>query len=139
MKVQVKKISEVQKLRFRISKQKELIEYYDQMSHTLGGSDYSRERVDCTRNLEAPFVKWIYKRIEAEEKLKEMESALEVEVNELATLIDQLDNVDYKKILTYRYVLDTDWYDMPSVLNYSSSTIYRFHRLALLELKKLDS
>lgn len=137
MKVQVKIISDVQKLRYRITKQKELIEYYDQMSYTLGGSDYSRERVDCTRDLRAPFEKWIYKKIDAEEKLKEMESALSIKLEELANKIDQVESVDYKKILTYRYVLDTDWYDMPGVLNYSSSTIYRFHRLALLELKKL--
>lgn len=139
MKVQVKIISDVQKLRYRITKQKELIEYYDQMSYTLGGSDYSRERVDCTRDLRAPFEKWIYKKIDAEEKLKEMESALSIKLEELANKIDQVESVDYKKILTYRYVLDTDWYDMPGVLNYSSSTIYRFHRLALLELKKVDS
>ena len=139
MKVQVKIISDVQKLRYRITKQKELIEYYDQMSYTLGGSDYSRERVDCTRDLRAPFEKWIYKKIDAEEKLKEMESALTIKLEELASKIDQVESVDYKKILTYRYVLDTDWYDMPGVLNYSSSTIYRFHRLALLELKKVDS
>ena len=139
MKVQVKIISDVQKLRYRITKQKELIEYYDQMSYTLGGSDYSRERVDCTRDLRAPFEKWIYKKIDAEEKLKEMESALAIKLEELANKIDQVESVDYKKILTYRYVLDTDWYDMPGVLNYSSSTIYRFHRLALLELKKVDS
>lgn len=139
MKVQVKIISDVQKLRYRITKQKELIEYYDQMSYTLGGSDYSRERVDCTRDLRAPFEKWIYKKIDAEEKLKEMESALTIKLEELANKIDQVESVDYKKILTYRYVFDTDWYDMPGVLNYSSSTIYRFHRLALLELKKVDS
>ena len=139
MKEQVKIISDVQKLRYRITKQKELIEYYDQMSYTLGGSDYSRERVDCTRDLRAPFEKWIYKKIDAEEKLKEMESALTIKLEELANKIDQVESVDYKKILTYRYVLDTDWYDMPGVLNYSSSTIYRFHRLALLELKKVDS
>lgn len=139
MKVQVKIISDVQKLRYRITKQKELIEYYDQMSYTLGGSDYSRERVDCTRDLRAPFEKWIYKKIDAEEKLKEMESALTIKLEELANKIDQVESVDYKKILTYRYVLDTDWYDMPGVLNYSSSTIYRFQRLALLELKKVDS
>lgn len=139
MKVQVKIISDVQKLRYRITKQKELIEYYDQMSYTLGGSDYSRERVDCTRDLRAPFEKWIYKKIDAEEKLKEMESALTIKLEELANKIDQVESVDYKKILTYRYVLDTDWYDMPGVLNYSSSTIYRFHRLALIELKKVDS
>ena len=139
MKIQVKIISDVQKLRYRITKQKELIEYYDQMSYTLGGSDYSRERVDCTRDLRAPFEKWIYKKIDAEEKLKEMESALTIKLEELANKIDQVESVDYKKILTYRYVLDTDWYDMPGVLNYSSSTIYRFHRLALIELKKVDS
>lgn len=139
MKVQVKIISDVQKLRYRITKQKELIEYYDQMSYTLGGSDYSRERVDCTRDLRAPFEKWIYKKIDAEEKLKEMESALTIKLEELANKIDQVESVDYKKILTYRYLLDTDWFDMPGVLNYSSSTIYRFHRLALLELKKVDS
>lgn len=139
MKVQVEIISDVQKLRYRITKQKELIEYYDQMSYTLGGSDYSRERVDCTRDLRAPFEKWIYKKIDAEEKLKEMESALTIKLEELANKIDQVESVDYKKILTYRYVLDTDWYDMPGVLNYSSSTIYRFHRLALIELKKVDS
>ena len=139
MKVQVKIINDVQRLRYKISKQKELIEYYDQMSYTLGGSDYSHERVDCTRDLRAPFEKWIYKKIEAEEKLKEMESALESKVNELASVIDLVEEVDYKKILTYRYVLDIDWYDMPSKLNYSASTIYRMHRLALLELKKVDS
>lgn len=139
MKVQVKIISDVQKLRYRITKQKELIKYYDQMSYTLGGSDYSRERVDCTRDLRAPFEKWIYKKIDAEEKLKEMESALTIKLEELANKIDQVESVDYKKILTYRYLLDTDWFDMPGVLNYSSSTIYRFHRLALLELKKVDS
>ena len=68
MKSQVKIINEITKLRFKISKQKELINYYEVMSHSLGGSDYSTERVDGTRNLEAPFVKWIYKKIDAEEK-----------------------------------------------------------------------
>lgn len=139
MKVQVKIINEVQRLRYRISKQNELIEYYDQMSYTLGGCDYSRERVDCTRDLRAPFEKWLIKKYDAEDKLKVMEAELQAKVEELSLLIEKLDSVDYRKILTYRYVLNVDWYDMPDKLNYSSSTIYRFHRLALLELKKLDS
>ena len=62
MKVQVKIISEVKKLRYKILKQHELINYYDQMSYTLGGQDFTRERVDCTRDLSAPFEKWIYKK-----------------------------------------------------------------------------
>lgn len=120
-------------------KQHELIEYYDQMSYTLGGSDYSRERVDCTRDLRAPFEKWIMKKIEAEERLRDMESDLSAKLEKLGSLIDKLEQQEYQMVLTYRYILNTDWDDMPSKLNYSISTIFRFHRLALLELKKLDS
>lgn len=139
MKVQVKIISEVKKLRYKILKQHELINYYDQMSYTLGGQDFTRERVDCTRDLSAPFEKWIYKKIDAEEKLKVMEADLETKLEELGSVIDRLEQQEYQMVLTYRYILNTDWDDMPSKLNYSISTIFRFHRLALLELKKLDS
>lgn len=139
MKVQVKIISEVKKLRYKILKQHELINYYDQMSYTLGGQDFTRERVDCTRDLSAPFEKWIYKKIDAEEKLKVMEADLEAKLEELGSVIDRLEQQEYQMVLTYRYILNTDWDDMPRKLNYSISTIFRFHRLALLELKKLDS
>lgn len=139
MKVQVKIISEVKKLRYKILKQHELINYYDQMSYTLGGQDFTRERVDCTRDLSAPFEKWIYKKIDAEEKLKVMEADLEAKLEELGSVIDRLEQQEYQMVLTYRYILNTGWDDMPSKLNYSISTIFRFHRLALLELKKLDS
>ena len=139
MKVQVKIINEITKLRFKISKQKELINYYEAMSHSLGGSDYSVERVDGTRNLEAPFVKWIYKRIDAEEKLKVMEATLEAKLDELGSIIDKLDQMEYQMVLTYRYILNTDWDEMPSKLNYSISTIYRFHRCALEELSKMEA
>ena len=68
--MKIKLIEEIKQLRNKIKGQKELINYYEQMSHSLGGSDYSTERVDCTRDLRAPFEKWIYKKIGAEEKLK---------------------------------------------------------------------
>ena len=135
MKSQVKIINEITKLRFKISKQKELINYYEVMSHSLGGSDYSTERVDGTRNLEAPFVKWIYKKIDAEEKLKVMEDDLEAKVNELSTLLDKLEQPEYQMVLTYRYVLNMDWVDIPKVMNYSISSVYRLHRDALYALK----
>ena len=135
MKVQVKKVSEVQRLRFRISKQKELIEYYDQMSYTLGGSDYSRERVDCTRDLRAPFEKWIYKKIGAEEKLKSFEEALTIKLDELSAAIEKIESHNHQLVLISRYLNDMRWEDIPSDLGYSASSIYRLHRegLALLE------
>ena len=135
MKSQVKIINEITKFRFKISKQKELINYYEVMSHSLGGSDYSTERVDGTRNLEAPFVKWIYKKIDAEEKLKVMETELEAKVNDLSNLLDKLEQPEYQMVLTYRYVLNMDWVDIPNVMNYSISSVYRLHRDALYALK----
>ena len=128
-------IDEVQRLRYKIEKQNELITYYERMSHSLGGNDLSYERVDCTRNLDAPFVRWIYKKIEAQEKLKTMEEALTKKLEELSAVIEKLDSLDHQMVLNYRYVLDMPWVDIPKLMHYSISSVYRLHREALIELR----
>ena len=105
------------------------------MSHSLGGSDYSTERVDCTRDLRAPFEKWIYKKIGAEEKLKSLEEALTIKLDELSAAIEKIESHNHQLVLISRYLNDMRWEDIPSDLGYSASSIYRLHRegLALLE------
>ena len=133
MKVQL--IEEIKKLRNKIKSQKSLIEVYEQMSHSLGGSDYSTERMDCTRDLRAPFEKWIYKKIGAEEKLKSLEEALTIKLDELSAAIEKVESHNHQLVLISRYLNDMRWEDIPSDLGYSASSIYRLHRegLALLE------
>lgn len=133
--MKIKLIEEIKQLRNKIKGQKELINYYEQMSHSLGGSDYSTERVDCTRDLRAPFEKWIYKKIGAEEKLKSLEEALTIKLDELSAAIEKIESHNHQLVLISRYLNDMRWEDIPSDLGYSASSIYRLHRegLALLE------
>lgn len=133
--MKIKLIEEIKQLRNKIKGQKELINYYEQMSHSLGGSDYSTERVDCTRDLRAPFEKWIYKKICAEEKLKSFEEALTIKLDELSAAIEKIESHNHQLVLISRYLNDMRWEDIPSDLGYSTSSIYRLHRegLALLE------
>ena len=133
--MKIKLIEEIKQLRNKIKGQKELINYYEQMSHSLGGSDYSTERVDCTRDLRAPFEKWIYKKIDAEEKLKSFEEALAIKLDELSAAIEKIESHNHQLVLISRYLNDMRWEDIPSDLGYSASSIYRLHRegLALLE------
>ena len=133
--MKIKLIEEIKQLRNKIKGQKELINYYEQMSHSLGGSDYSTERVDCTRDLRAPFEKWIYKKIGAEEKLKSFEEALAIKLDELSAAIEKIESHNHQLVLISRYLNDMRWEDIPSDLGYSTSSIYRLHRegLALLE------
>ena len=114
--MQVQLIEEIKKLRNKIKGQKTLIEVYEQMSHSLGGSDYSVERVDGSRDLRAPFEKWIYKKMDAEEKLKGFEETLVIKLEELSVAINSK---------------EMRWEDIPSELGYSSSSIYRFHKEGL--------
>ena len=134
---QVKIINEITKLRNKIKKQKELINYYEVMSHSLGGSDYSVERVDGSRNLDAPFVKWIYKKIDAEAKLKEMVQDLEQKTSVLSGHLERLETPEHQMVLMYRYVLDMPWDEIPAVMSYSISSVYRLHRDALFYLKMM--
>ena len=133
--MKIKLIEEIKQLRNKIKGQKELINYYEQMSHSLGGSDYATERVDCTRDLRAPFEKWIYKKIGAEEKLKSLEEALTIKLDELSAAIEKIESHNQQLVLSSRYLNDMRWEDIPSDLGYSASSIYRLHRegLALLE------
>lgn len=130
------KLYAIQKLRSKISKQEELIQYYETMSHSLGGGGYE-EKVQCTRNLDAPFVKWIYKKVDAESDLKVMKKDLLALKDEAALLIEKVDNGDYKMILTYRYIMNKDWPTIIGLVNLGESTTYRYHKKALNAIDSL--
>lgn len=134
----LEKLKDIQTLRYKIKKQEELIEYYETMARSVGGCDFSTERVDCSRNLEAPFVKWIIKKLDAEDKLKEMNVMLEKKIDEMMSVVEKIENIDYRKIITYRYLLFKEWFQISKSLCLSLSSVYRFHRIALKELEKID-
>lgn len=129
-----KVIKEVVTLRNRISKLKELVDYYELMSSSIGGPNYDAERIDKTRDLDAPFVKWILKKLDAEAEIKELENELSGKVNLLIETIDNLESIDEKTVLTLRYVQDLSWDKIEEKTCYSRTSVFRFHRNGLENL-----
>lgn len=122
---------------FRINKKiifvKNKIEEYDTLSLSLGGGGFE-EKVQCTRNLDAPFVKWIYKKLDAEAELKDLYVELGKSQDEVMALIDTLSNMDCKMVAIKKYIGFKSWSQISDELYSSVATVRRWHNKALHEL-----
>lgn len=132
------KLNQIRYLTRDIEKLQELASYYEIMSHSIPGQDFTRERVNCTPSLEAPFLKWIYKKIDIEEKIKVKEKELQEIKAKCIYWISQIDNCDYQLLLLRRYVDLMNWEDVASSIHVANQTIYKYHRLALIELEGIS-
>ena len=137
-----KYLQQIQRLSNHIERLKDEAKEYERLANSVPGQTFDRERVDCTRNLEAPFVKWIYKKIEKEEEIAKAEKKL-LEIKSVAEgYICKINDVDLRLLLIYRYFNFYSWSQIASKMYVSMSTVYRYHELALDsfdELLKIDS
>ena len=69
-------LMQVKQLAHRIKNLQALAVEYERLASSIPGQCFDRERVDGTRNLSAPFEKWVYKKIETEEEIKATELKL---------------------------------------------------------------
>ena len=69
---------------------KALHDEYDRLSFNVPGCNFDQIRVSGTRNLEAPFVKWIHKAMEVEYEIDELTKNLEIIKNEILDCISAL-------------------------------------------------
>ena len=130
-------IDEIIDLRNKVSALEKLIKFYDDKSLSIPGQDFTEERVDKSRNFEAPFVKWIYKKIECEEKKERISHVLDEKLYSLSNIIEEIDNDEYKAILIGRYVVFMEWEEIAKQLSYSVGTVYKKHRQAFAELERI--
>ena len=132
-----KYLQQIQKLDNHIERLKAEAREYERLANSIPGQTFDRERVDCTRNLEAPFVKWIYRKIEKEEQIAKANEKL-LEIKAIAEgYIAKIDNVDYRLVLIYRYFNYYTWGEISSKLYVSNASVYRYHELALEEFDEL--
>jgi hypothetical protein len=82
---------------------------YERMSLSVSGQNYESVRVDRTRNLDAPFVKWIMKKCELDQEIATFEEKLLNLKTEILLCIEKLNNVDYKNVLVMHYVNGCTW------------------------------
>ena len=128
-------IIELKDLEKKKARLEELIMHYDRMSLSVPGPNYDREVVDGTKSHDAPFVKWVYKKIEAEEVLKDVLLKIDEKMRELDDELDAIDE-EMAMVIRYRYILKECWDDIAKNMNYAVSTVYRLHAKGLEMLKK---
>lgn len=104
---------------------------YERLSLSVPGPNYDRPIVDGTRSLEAPFVKWIDKKFETLEKIEKLKKKLTVIEKVSSEAISELEDAEYRLILTYKYFDGLSWIDIAEKVHYSRQTVYRYCQIAL--------
>lgn len=101
-----------------------------EMSGSISSPQFG-ERVQTTRNLDAPFVKSLEKIFEMEQKIN-AEIDLYVDLKrEIRTVIEKVENTDEQMVLRYRYIHNMTWEDIGDELHADKSTVRRWHGAAL--------
>lgn len=128
-------LEQIGKLEYKIQRMKERSEYYDHMSYSIPGQDFTRERVQTTPNYEAPFLKWLIKLDEIKREIAKKEEELKNLKAEVLMKIEALDNEDYKNVLIHRYFDHKKWGDIAEKMYASEKTVRRWHENALQVIK----
>ena len=130
-------LMQVQKLEYKISRMKLRSEEYERLSHSIAGPNYDREPVSGTRNLDAPFVKWIMKKADIDREIESLEEKLVNLKAEIMLTIEKLDSEDYKNVLVMHYINGLPFSDIAESLYVSESTVFRWHRYGLESLESI--
>lgn len=121
----------------KIAKKKEYIAFCEERSNSIPGPCYDKIGSNPSPNLDAPFVKWIYRKIDAEAELKELEEKAAKAKTDIEEVISNLENEDYKRLLIYRYIDWLTWDEIGERMYMSRSTVKRWHKEALETMESM--
>lgn len=89
------------------------------------------ERVQSSRNLDAPFVKYLGDIMEMEEKIQKELCRLVVLKKQILEALESVSDREERLLLTYRYLNNESWEQIAADLSVSMSTVHRIHASAL--------
>ncbi len=128
-------LEQVYKLDHKIYLMQLEVEEYHRLAKSIPGQDFSHERVDGTRSFAAPFEKWIYKAIDKEREIKQRMEELVKLKSEVMSVIDTIENDNYRLVLKLRYIDSLQWNEIASKIYASDKTVRRWHNAAIAEIK----
>lgn len=115
----------------KIQKKKEYIAFCHERAGSIPGPQYGERINNPSPSYEAPFVKWIYRGIEAEDELKELEAKAELVKQEIETAISKIEDETMQMILVYRYIDWLSWLEISNKVFWSIATVKRKHEQAI--------
>ena len=89
------------------------------------------EKVQTSRNTDAPFVRCLEKIMDLEKVVNgEIDTLVDLK-RQIRTTVDTVANVNERMVLRYRYIHNMTWEQIGGELNADESTIRRWHKAAL--------
>lgn len=89
------------------------------------------EKVQTSRNTDAPFVRCLEKIMDLEKVVNgEIDTLVDLK-RQIRTTVDTVTNVNERMVLRYRYIHNMTWEQIGGELNADESTIRRWHKAAL--------
>lgn len=89
------------------------------------------ERVQTSRNTDAPFVRCIEKIMDLEHRINQEVDLLVDLKDEIRAVITTVEDTDERMVLKYRYVHNYTWEQIGNELHADSRTVRRWHGKAL--------
>lgn len=108
----------------------EELEHLRELVGRISGSDFS-ECVQCSRNTEPPFEKYLSDIIEMEQKIHKELCQLVVLKKQVSGSIGKVSDREERLLLTYRYLNNCTWEEIAEKLHVSNRTVHRIHASAL--------
>jgi hypothetical protein len=131
-------LSRYHEAEIKINKLQQMVDEYIRLANSIPGINFDAIRVDGTKNLKAPFEKWILRALDDEAVILELKSKLPIIKGEIIAVIDELEDKELRKLLIYRYLDWSSWQEIAEKMFVSISTLKRWHKEALLEIKIMD-
>lgn len=103
------------------------------LSCSIGSPSWG-EKVEGSRNFEAPFVRALEKIWEKEAKINEELARLNSLKDEIQAVIEQVPDVDERFVLLYRYIQNLTWDEIALELHLSVSSVRRFYKNGLTHI-----
>ena len=127
-------LDQAYRLEKRIRLDKEELEDLRTLAASVGSPGFE-EHYNPNHASEAPFVKSLERIWEMEKKVNDELCLLLQLKGEIQSVINQLDNMDERLVLTYKYLKNYTWMRIGDELAADERTIRRWHSRALSHVK----
>lgn len=127
-------LDQAYRLEQRVRLDKEELEDLRTLAASVGSPGFE-EHYNPNHASEAPFVKTLERIWEMEKKVNDELCLLLQLKGEMQSVINQLDNMDERLVLTYKYLKNYTWMRIGDELAADERTIRRWHSRALSHVK----
>lgn len=111
------------------------VDEYIRLANSIPGMNFDAIRVNGTKSLDAPYVKWIQRALDNELLIADLKKDLPIIKGEIISVIDELNDPELKRLLIYRYFDWNSWNEIAVKMFISYSSSRRLHDKALVIIK----